>query len=154
MGQPPDDVEIVGEPFMDNPLVVIAAPDHRLVGSEHITIEDMKAEPYVVREPGSGTRGAMVRLFAQHDINPVIAVEIADNAALKRAVASGLGLGVVSRNTLDMDLKTGSLVTLSAEHFPIMRQWFLVSRKGKRLSPIALAFKAFVFEHALELVQS
>lgn len=154
MGQPPEDMDIIGEPFMDNPLVVIASPNHRLTGCKHITIEELRDEPFVVREPGSGTRSAMERLFGQHGISPVIRVEIADSGALKQAVAGGLGLGVVSRHTLDLDLKTVSLAILNAEHFPIARQWFLVYRKGKRMSPITLAFKAFVFEHAREFVQS
>lgn len=154
MGQPPDDLDVISEPFMANPLVVIASPSHPLVGRESITIPELRDEPFVVREPASGTRGAMERLFGQCGVSPIIRVEIADNEALKQAVAAGLGLGVVSRHTLDLDLETGRLVTLNVEGFPIVRQWFLVYRKGKRLSPIALAFKAFVFEHAPEVVQT
>ncbi|MDN5939198.1 MAG: LysR family transcriptional regulator [Salinisphaera sp.] len=153
MGQPPDDLDVVGEAFMENPLMVIASPDHPLAGRKRIPIEELGTQPFVVRESGSGTRSAMQRLFEQHDIRPAISIEIADNGALKEAVAAGLGLGVVSLHTLEPELQIGSLVTLNAEHFPILRHWYLVCRKGKRLSPIVLAFKAFVFEHAADLAQ-
>lgn len=154
MGKPPEHMDLVGEAFMKNPLVVIAPPDHPLAGKANISINTLQNEPFVVREPLSGTRAALEKLFAWCHISPAIQVEIADNEAIKEAVAAGLGLSVVSRHTLELDLQARRLVILDVEHFPIARNWYLAYRRGKRLSPIALAFKALVFEQAPKMAEA
>lgn len=150
MGQPPADMDLVVEPFMTNPLVVIAPSSHPLAGRRKLSLQRVAEEPFVLREPASGTRAAMERLFQEHGLRPLIQAEIADNESLKEAVSAGLGLGVVSMHTVDLHLQSGRLMVLDVEHFPIQRKWYLVYREGKRLSPIALAFKSFVFSQIPE----
>jgi DNA-binding transcriptional LysR family regulator len=148
MGEPPTDRALVGEAFMDNPLVVIAAPDHPLVGRPHIPLKTIAEKPFVVREEGSGTRAAMVRFARHHDIGLAPAMVMTSNEAIKQAVAAGLGLGLVSAHTLELDLYAGRLKVLDVAHFPIMRQWYIVQREGKHLSPAAAAFREFLITHA------
>ncbi len=150
MGQPPSDMDLVVEPFMTNPLVVIAPSSHPLAGRRKLSLQRVAEEPFVLREPASGTRAAMERLFQEYGLRPLIQAEIADNESLKEAVSAGLGLGVVSMHTVDLHLQSGRLMVLDVEHFPIQRKWYLVYREGKRLSPIALAFKSFVFSQIPE----
>ena len=57
---------------------------------------------------------------------------------------SGLGLGIVSVHTLELELETARLVVLDVGQFPILRHWYLVHRKGRRLPPIAAAFREFL----------
>lgn len=154
MGRPPAELELVAEPFMENPLVVIAAPDHPLIGNGLIELKRLAQETFVVREQGSGTRIAMERFFEQTGIAPHSRVELSSNEAIKQAVQAGLGLGVVSIHTLELELETGRLKVLEAEGFPIMRHWYVVFRKGKRLSPIAGAFKDFVLSEASSLMSA
>lgn len=150
MGQPPPDLDVIDEAFMDNPLVVIAPPGHPLVtaGNKRVPLKAIIGERFVVRESASGTRAAMERFFAKHEIALQIGMEMTSNEALKQAVAAGLGLGIASRHTLGPELRAGQLAILPVAHFPIVRQWFVVHRRGKRLSPIAQAFKAFVIAEA------
>lgn len=154
MGQPPAELDLVAEPFMENPLVVIAAPDHPLVGKGPIELRRLAEETFVVREQGSGTRIAMERFFEHTGIVPHTRVELSSNEAIKQAVQAGLGLGVVSIHTLELELETDRLRILDAEGFPIMRHWYVVFRKGKRLSPIAGAFKDFVLREASTLMSA
>ncbi len=148
MGKPPSDMDLVSEPFMDNPLVVIAASGHPMSGRRRIRLSDITDERFVVRETGSGTRAAMQRFMADHGLDIAIGMEMTSNEALKQAVAAGLGLGVTSRHTLEPEIRAGQLVELNVAHFPIMREWFVVHRQGKRLSPIAKAFRQFVIDEA------
>ncbi len=153
MGRPPEDMELVAEPFMDNPLVVIAAPDHPLAGQRDIPLEALQGEIFVVREMASGTRIAMERFFAEQGVRLNTGMEMRSNEAVQQAVQAGLGLGIVSIHTLELELESGRLVVLDVASFPIMRQWYIVHRKGKRLSPVSQAFKAFVCEEAIALWQ-
>jgi len=148
MGQPPHGLDVDAEPFMDNPLVVIAPPEHRLNHEKKISLERLKDEPFVVRERSSGTRIAMERFFDKAGIQLQASIEMRSNEALQQAVQAGLGLGIVSRHTLELELETHRLVILNVERFPIMRQWYLVHRTGKRLPPIARAFREFLLNEA------
>jgi DNA-binding transcriptional LysR family regulator len=151
MGTPPEGMGLVGERFMDNPLVAIASPDHTLVRQKSISLDQLVQHAFVVREQGSGTRIAMERFFEEHGIELKQSMEMASNESIKQAVAAGLGLGIVSLHTLEMELTLKRIAILKAEVFPIMRHWYIVYRDGKRLSPVAQAFKEFVLNDAVGL---
>ncbi len=98
----------------------------------------------MVREEGSGTRNAMERFFADHGIRIAAGLEMNENESIKQAVQAGMGLGIVSIHTLELELETGRLAVLDVAGLPIMRHWYLVHRAGRRLPPVAAAFKDFV----------
>lgn len=148
MGQPPEGVEVESEVFMDNPLVVVSPPDHPLAGLRDIPLARLAEEVFVIREPGSGTRQAMERYFSDRGIAFQRGMQMTRNEAIKQSVRAGLGLSVVSVHTIELELATGKLVVLDVAGFPIQRHWYLVYRKGKRLSPSARAFRQFVLAEA------
>jgi DNA-binding transcriptional LysR family regulator len=148
MGQPPDGRDISAVSFMDNPLVVIAAPRHPLAKLKRVKFSQLAKETFLSREKGSGTRSAMERVFAQHDIQPRISMEMETNEAIKQAVQAGMGLGILSLHSIELELETRRLVVLNVEHFPLLRHWFVVHRSNKRLSSAALAFKEFLLNEA------
>lgn len=144
MGQPPEGLDLTAERFLDNPLVVIAAADHPLAGAGLIRLDQLAQETFLSREKGSGTRSAMERIFAQHHIQPHIGMEVETNEAIKQAVQAGMGLGILSLHSIELELETGRLAVLNVEHFPLLRHWFVAHRSQKRLSGAATAFKAFL----------
>ncbi|MEW5944130.1 MAG: LysR family transcriptional regulator [Pseudomonadota bacterium] len=152
MGKPPEGLDLAAESFMENPLVVIASPSHPLAGEKNIPLERLQQETFLVREQGSGTRIAMERFFAQKGIQLRTGMEMSSNEAIKQAVQAGLGLGIVSIHTAGLELETGRLVVLDVEGLPIMRHWYVVHRKTKRLSGVALAFKEFLLNEAAGLM--
>jgi DNA-binding transcriptional LysR family regulator len=154
MGQPPEDMDLVAERFLENPLVVIAPPGHPLAQAERIPPERLREEIFLVREQGSGTRSAMERYFAANDLQLVTPMEMSSNEAIKQGVEAGLGLGLVSLHTLAMELALAKLVVLDVIKFPIMRYWYIVYREGKRLSLVAQSFREFVLQEAAQLLQA
>lgn len=152
MGQPPGDLNVVAQAFMDNPLVIVAPVNHPLTNERNIPLSRFAEERFVVRETGSGTLGAIERFFNQHDVPFQTGIQMSNNEGIKQAVEAGLGLGIASIHTLELELETGHLALLDVEDFPIERHWYLVERKGKRLSVVAQAFKDFVLEEAGQFV--
>lgn len=152
MGQPPDGLDLAAESFMDNPLVVIAPVNHPLAVEQHIPLERLQREIFLVREKGSGTRISTERFFAQRGIKLSTGMEMSSNEAIKQAVQAGLGLGIVSVHTLDMEFKLGRLTVLNVEGFPILKEWYIVHREGKRFSAAAQAFKEFVLTEGRKLI--
>ena len=148
MGQPPDTLALTATPFMDNPLVLIASPTHPLVGRKRVPLEALREEAFVIREPGSGTRAAMERFFDDRGLAPRTRVEMSSNEAIKQSVEAGLGLGMVSAHTVELEVAAGRLALLDVVSFPIVKRWFVVHREGKQLSATAGAFIDYAMEAA------
>lgn len=149
MGQPPENMNLITEAFMENPLVVIASPNHPLSRLDKpASVSQLIEHGFVVRESGSGTRMAMERFFNEHNKTLDTNMEMNSNDAIKQSVETGLGLGVASIHTLEHELKEKRLKIIEAEGFPLLRSWYLVQRKDKRLSPLAEKFRNYVLAEA------
>ncbi len=154
MGQPPDDQDLNAEAFMENPLVIIAPPDHPLATQGRISLGDIQNETFIMREQGSGTRNSVERFFAEKGLKIGISMEMNTNAAVKQGVEEGLGLGIVSIHTIIRELQDQRMVVLDVEDFPLIRQWYIVTRAGKRLSAVAREFQDFIRQDAHRFVQT
>ncbi|HEY6094264.1 MAG TPA: LysR family transcriptional regulator [Gallionellaceae bacterium] len=148
MGQPPQGADMVAQVFMQNPIVVIASPIHPLAQARGIKAQRLGEEYFLLREQGSGTRDVAERFFLSHQVPLPRNMEMESNEAIKQSVQAGMGLGIISRHGIDLELETKRLVVLDVEHFPIVRQWYIVHRKHKRLSSAAQAFRRFLLAQA------
>lgn len=148
MGEPPPGYNLHSERFMANPLVVIAAADHPLAGKTRLGLAELSEEQFIMREKGSGTRGAIEKHLQEYGVKQKTSLEMRSNETIKHAVEAGLGLGIVSAHTIQPELDSGRLVMLNAESFPINRYWHIVTRRGKKLSPVAVSFREFVKQEA------
>jgi DNA-binding transcriptional LysR family regulator len=149
-GEPPQSEDLVAVPIRDNPLVVVAAPTHRLAQQSAIPFKQLAKETFVLREPGSGTRAVIERHFAQAGIEYSAGCEFNTNEAIKLAVQAGLGLALISQQTIELELETDRLVILPVEGFPIVRHWYAVHRYDKRLSAAATAFLALLVAESVK----
>jgi len=152
MGSPPQEFETVAEAFAEHPIIFIASPDHPLAGKRRIKPQLLAAETFVIREPGSGTRLAMQRFFTEQKITPRAVQEMSTNETIKQAVMAGMGISFLSRHTVGLELATRYLVQLDVIGAPVIRQWFVVHRREKRLLPIAAAFRQFLLDEGAQLI--
>jgi DNA-binding transcriptional LysR family regulator len=148
MGQPPEGTDMRAEAFMENPLVVIAAPSHALVRARKIQPKQLAKETFLLREQGSGTRGVAERFFASHKLPLPAHMEMDTNEAIKQSVQAGMGIGIISRHGIELELETRRLVVLDVDHFPIVRHWYIVHRKDKRPSTAAQEFERFLLRES------
>ena len=148
MGQPPEGMSVDAIPFMDNPLVIIAPPGHRLAKMKSVSFKQMEKEIFLTRESGSGTRGAMHRVFKQHKVMLTTGMEMGSLEGIKQGVQAELGLGLVPMGAIEIELQLKKLVVLNIKGLPIRRHWYVVLHKGKRLSAAAEAFRALLVDEA------
>jgi DNA-binding transcriptional LysR family regulator len=146
LGQPPEDIDVIAEPFLANPLIVLAPADHPLARVKNIPLKRLAEEPFLLRESGSGTRIATEQLFAQHNLKIKVRMELGSNEAIKQAVVGGLGISVLSSHTLSLDMPMQQLVLLDVEGFPIQRHWYVTYPKGKQLSVVAHTFLDYLMQ--------
>lgn len=147
MGVPPEGLDVESEPFMENPLVVLASVSHPMAHRKHIPLTDLANEPFLVREHGSGTRLTVERVFAERGTPLRIRMELGSNEAIKQAVAGGLGLALLSQSTLNLDPSQKEITVLDVQGFPIKRSWYAVRPKNKQASVVANAFLDFLRTH-------
>lgn len=146
MGQPPQGADMRAEAFMENPLVVIAAPTHPLAKARKIQPKQLASETFLLRELGSGTRGVVERFFTSHKLPLPAHMEMDTNEAIKQSVQAGMGIGIISHHGIELELETGRLCILDVVGFPIVRHWYFVQRKDKRPSVAAQEFERFLLE--------
>jgi DNA-binding transcriptional LysR family regulator len=115
-----------------------------------LSVEDLRPYDFIVREPGSGTRVAMEKFFAEAHVEPRLQMQLHSNETLKQAVIAGLGLGFVSLHTIGMELSQGLISLLDVEGCPVVRAWNVVHTQSKMLSPAAEAFRYFMLEQGEE----
>ena len=146
MSMPPADMDLGDEIFMPNPIVVIAATSDVLSKSARIPLSELASRRFILREPGSGTRMAVDRYFRRMKFRPDVRLELGSNEAVKESVAGGLGVGVVSSHVLHGHRKEHGVRVIDMEGFPLPSAWHLVHPSSKKLSPLALAFKAHLLK--------
>jgi LysR family transcriptional regulator, low CO2-responsive transcriptional regulator len=139
----PRERELVVQTVLANPLVLFARADHPLAGARAIAFSRIATEPFLLREPGSGTRDAALRLFARHGAAPRVRMEASSDDAIREGVRAGAGLAILPRHRLGAEQEPPGLVCLDVEGFPLESLWQLAWPIGKRLSPAARAFLDF-----------
>ncbi len=146
MGKIPTEVPVSVTFFAPNELVLIAPPRHPLAGLVRVPFARLAREHFLLREVGSGTRAALESAFQDAGLPLQVSMQVGNNSAIKQGVAAGLGIALISRVAIDMEMETNRLVMLDVEGFPIMRQWRLIHLKEKHLSAPAYAFKNFLIQ--------
>jgi len=147
MGRPPTEMATRAEPFAAHPHVFVAPVDHPLAGGQSISPGALQAQPFILREAGSGTRAAMERFLEKARIEPRVTMEMASNETIKQAVMAGMGLSFLSLHTLGLELDNRLIAVLDVQGAPVVRAWNVVHMLSKLLSPAAEAFRYFVLEH-------
>jgi len=152
MGYPPEGLVLDRVVIGDHPHVIIAAPSHPMVGQAGISLTEVFAEPFLLREPGSGTRDLMVRLFGSLAVAPGPRMEIGSNETIKQAVMAGMGIALLSAHTIAAEVSAGRLAILDVDGLPVVRQWFAVRRSEKRPLPAAIALWEHLVHHGAEFL--
>jgi DNA-binding transcriptional LysR family regulator len=152
MGQLPEQEDVHVDPFVTNPLVIVAHPRHPLAKVKKIPCKKLCEQNFLMREPGSETRIALKRYLDQHDIKLTTKLELNSNEAIKQAVIGGMGLAVLSRYAVVADAELKRLVILDVEGFPLQEKWYLVYPKQRELSPVTQAFLTFVRDEGIRIL--
>jgi len=123
--------------------VAIAPKNHPMSKLGNISLKEFAKYPFLMREPGSGTRHAIEEHMRKYNIKLNLKMTIESNEAIKHAVMSGLGVSILSSYTLAFGGRSG-LDELKVSRLPIVLNWYLARIKSKRMSVVASAFLDYV----------
>jgi DNA-binding transcriptional LysR family regulator len=125
-------------------MIAIAAPGHEALEMAPVSARTLVTLPLLMREVGSGSREVVESALLERGFRPVPIMALGSTEALKNAVLHGLGVAIVSRLTVEYELRTGRLSELPLSDLRIRRSLHLVTLRGKRPSPAANAFLELV----------
>jgi DNA-binding transcriptional LysR family regulator len=151
IGKPPESSDLEFQPYLSNPMVVVASVNHELAGRKAISLGEIANEFFIVREPGSGTRIAAEQKFSAAGYEHKVRMELGSNESIKQGISGGLGIAVLSLHTLtsgDMN----ELTVLDVQGFPISWEWYVGHPRGKRLSILARTFIEFMYNEGPTLL--
>ncbi len=159
-----DDVYIVGQaptgpgihtiPFLNNPLVILASPNHPLAGEKNIPVDALLGDNFIMREPGCGTYLTMNNMVKERGVKFKSRMALGSNEAIKQAVIGELGISMLSIYALVHEINSGELVVLDVEGFPVDDEWFLCYPEGKQPSVVAQVFSEYMLNEGRELTLS
>ncbi|HEX2492207.1 MAG TPA: LysR family transcriptional regulator [Steroidobacter sp.] len=153
MGRPPKELDTRAEAFAPHPLGIIASAEHPLARASEVPVAELAREPFIIREPGSGSRLTLEALFREWRITPLVLMQMTSNESIKQAVMANLGIAFISLHTVAEELHAGKLVSLPVDQLPLMRQWQVVHLSARVLSPVAEAFRNYVLERGEDFLE-
>lgn len=151
VGQAPTGAGIHSIPFLTNPLVILASPNHPLASRKNIPIEALAKDNFIMREPGCGTFLSMDRMVKGRGFQLKSTMALGSNEAIKQAVIGELGVSMLSIYALVHEITSGELVVLDVEGFPFEDKWYLCYPEGKKLSVVAQVFSEYMLNQGREL---
>ncbi|HEX9014931.1 MAG TPA: LysR family transcriptional regulator [Chloroflexota bacterium] len=138
--RPVQEDALYSEAFDTDELAIIVSPDHPFAGRREITAADLRGERFIFREQGSGTRTLLDEEFARLDLRVRPVMELGSTAAVKQAVAAGLGVSAVSMRSIELELAAGMVKALRCPDIHTTREIRFVHHRDRRLSRAASAF--------------
>lgn len=148
-GRLPDDAALHGRPFAPNEFVLIAAPSDPLARSGTVAVEELAGRPWLMREPGSGTRTLVEEYLVANELKPPI-LTLGSNGAIKQAVALGLGLALQPRCAVQLELELGMLATIRPRGGLPQRAWYVVRSAVGPVREEVAAFMEFAESRAAQ----
>lgn len=153
VGAPPSSRAVLARELMADEMVVIVPADHRWVGHQTVTLAEVRAEPLILRERGSGTRAALERALAGVGLDLsafCVAGEMGSTQAVKQAVRAGVGIALISRRAVLDECRARLLVCVKVADLDVSRAFYLVAHRERTRSPVAQAFLEFVASQSSE----
>ncbi|HYG85379.1 MAG TPA: LysR family transcriptional regulator [Azospirillum sp.] len=154
MGRPLDGTEVVAEAFARHPSVIVCAPTHPLAGTTGLRLPDLAECGFIAREDGAGTRALMDRFFQAAGFTPRVVMTSSSNETIKQAVMAGIGIALISRHTVGLELGLGLLWELNVEGLPLMRSWYIVHRRSLPLLPVHAQLRSYLLERGQEIIDA
>jgi DNA-binding transcriptional LysR family regulator len=144
------------EKYERDDIIAVAPSSHPLTKKKKVDLVDLLKEPWIIREEGSGTQMAVEKALRKKGKSLKqfnVVMEMGSTSSVKEGVKAGLGLAFISKRAVEEELHQGFLSRICIEGIdPICRQFYIVSHRGRTLSPIGMEFLRFLHRNRVEMI--
>ena len=146
MGNPPEGIQVIAQSFANNPTAFMSSPQHPLMQHAQVSMEMLAKAGMLVREKGSGARGAVEKIFKAEGLKLSIGSELSSNESIKQMCIAGLAPAYLSLHSCALEIRAGLLAVVPMPNNPLNRRWFVVHTQSKALSRVASVFMAHLID--------
>jgi DNA-binding transcriptional LysR family regulator len=136
------------EKYEEDEIIVVAPPDHPLTRKKRVTVEELSKVPWIIREEGSGTQMSVEKALRRKGKSLKqfhVVMEIGSTSSVKEGVKAKLGLAFLSKRAAEEEMRQGFLSRIDVEGIELIsRQIYIVTHRGRTLSPIGVEFLRFL----------
>jgi DNA-binding transcriptional LysR family regulator len=147
VGARPEQRAIQAVQLWPDELVVVVPPRHAWAGRSAATLEELRAEPLIVREPGSGSRQTLERALEEAGTTLAamrVVAEMGSTSAIKQAVKAGVGVSIMSRRAVEEECRHGMVACVKLAELDVTRHFYVITHAGRSRSPLCQAFLDFL----------
>jgi DNA-binding transcriptional LysR family regulator len=147
VGARPASRAVESRELMTDEIVVVVPAGHPWAARDSVTLDELRTEPMIVRERGSGSREAMEHAFTAHGLGLEafrVTGEMGSTQAIKQGVRAGVGISLISRRAVEDECRARLLHCVKVRDLPISRSFYLVTHRDRSRSPLAVAFLEFI----------
>ncbi len=129
--------------FACDTLVLVVPAGHPWERRRRVSLAQLRAQPLVLREAGSGSRWCLEQALARAGLSLRdfrVAVQLGSNEAIKEAIARGMGVAILSTHAVEKEVQGGRLHALQITGLPLLREMFVVWDRRRVLSIPAQLF--------------
>ncbi len=134
---------LIWQEIFSDELILAVHAGHPWAKLREISLEQLKAEPFIMRDHSSGTRRALSQILEQHGLNPAhlnVVAEMGTTEAIRQSIKAAIGISILSSQAVREDIAHGSLVAVAIQGVTMIRPFYMVTRKNQALSPLCTAF--------------
>lgn len=147
----PEDRALAFFPFLNNPIIAVAHPQHPLADGKERPLAELESQLVLQREPGSGTRKACDEFLQSKRVHLRETMQMGSSESMVHGALAGLGIALVTEHAVAGWLRQGELARLHFSGLPLYRSWCAVHARGKRMSPVSEAFLGYLREEQSEV---
>jgi DNA-binding transcriptional LysR family regulator len=146
------EIQLAQEKVMDDKMCLIVPKGHKWAAAGHVRLEELIKEPFIMREPGSGTRKSIEQVLDKSghwsgQLNVV--AEMGSTEAVRQAIKAGVGVSILSECAVGDELAAGSLKKVGINGISFQRAFYLIVHKHRTQSPLCHALVKFLKEQRI-----
>jgi DNA-binding transcriptional LysR family regulator len=147
VGADPNGRGLEVKPLMPDELVLVVPAGHPWQGRATVTLDELRTEPLIVREPGSGSRQTLeeaLEAAGRSLLDMRVVAEMGSTSAIKQAIKAGIGVSVMSSRAVEDECRLGLLDCIKFQDLPVKRQFYVITHASRSRSPLCRAFLDFL----------
>ncbi|UCD88256.1 MAG: LysR family transcriptional regulator [Desulfobacterales bacterium] len=147
VGAKAQEAQLVQKKIIDDEMFLIVPQQHRWATKRHVAMDELVTEPFIMREPGSGTRKSMEQVLEKAD-QPVgslnVVAEMGSTEAIRQGIKAGVGVSILSECAVREELAAGSLKKVKIQGLSFKRAFYLTVHRHRTQSPLCRTFIKFL----------
>lgn len=139
---------------LEEKLIIIVSPRHHLATKSELRARDLEGQAMIMHEHGSALQMAVEKFLDEEKVQISRYLEFSNNEAIKRAVAEGDGIALISEKVAGEEIEAGKLKAIPVAGPQITRTFYMIQNKDKFISRLLAGLLEMIHEWAADYTEN